>query len=249
MQTIDIRTTQNVTIEYQLASLRERFLAFLLDLLIVGTSYIVLFLSLIGTLGNWFDNSPWLFSFFISFVPLGGFLFYHLLSEVLAEGQTWGKRAVGIKVVRLDGREPMLSDYLLRAIFHIVDTIFSGGVIGALMISSSLKNQRLGDMTANTTVIKMKNNTQFRLEDILKINSLEDYEPQYPEVKQLSEQDMLLIKNTISRYRLFRNEIHRKVITELVEHLRKVLDLPPIGEGKEIDFLKTLIRDYIVLTR
>jgi len=248
MQTIDIRTTQNVIIEYELASLRERMLAFFLDLLIVGVIYMLLVIFITSSLPNTINSSGLLMNFIGFLLPVGGFITYQLLSEIIADGQSWGKKALKIKVVRLDGQEPSLSDYLLRAVFHIVDTFSSVGVIAALLISSSEKNQRLGDLTANTAVIRLRQNMQFELDDILKIDSLADYHPTYPQVRQLSEEDMLFIKNTLSRYREYENEAHRHVIIALTERLAKVLDLnnPP---ANKVDFLKTLIRDYIVLTR
>lgn len=89
---------------------------------------------------------------------------------------------------------------------------------------------------------------RFRLEDILKINSLADYEPAYPQVRKLSEKDMLLIKSIITRYRLYQNKAHREIVNDLVEKLKLELSIDEI-KGSKIDFLKTLIRDYIVLTR
>ena len=247
MRTIEIRTTQNVTIEYELASLRDRFFAYFIDLLIVGAFYFFVILVLSITIGYYMYDSAY-GPIVIAFLGPFGFLMYQLLSEIIANGQSWGKKAMGIKVVRLDGKEPTLSDYLLRAVFHIVDSFTSLGIVGALLISSSNKSQRLGDMTANTTVIKVKFSLRFRLEDILKINTLDDYEPAYPEVRRLSEQDMLLIKTIISRYRRYRNKAHQEVVNELVQNLTTQLDIiePPVDK---IGFLKTLIRDYIVLTR
>ena len=46
MQTIDILTPQNVRIEYELGSLRERAFAFALDTMLLGAGY-ALFLMLI----------------------------------------------------------------------------------------------------------------------------------------------------------------------------------------------------------
>ncbi len=244
MQTIEIRTTQNVTIEYELASLRERFFSFFIDGLIVGSFYFVLIMIMANTVGSILFENPVL----IWLMLIGMFIFYQLFSEILADGQSWGKKAMGIKVVRLDGKEPNLSDYLLRAAFHMIDSVMSFCILAALMISSSNKNQRLGDMTANTTVIRIKFNLRFRLEDILKINTIEDYEPTYPEVRQLSEKDMLLIKTIISRYRKHRNNAHQEVINELVGNLVQQLDID-VPPRDKIAFLKTLIRDYIVLTR
>ena len=247
MDTIEIRTTQNVVIEYELAALRERILAFFIDLVILGSVYIVLSILFMGVLARMMQESA-MFSTVYSLMPILLFLLYQLASEVLADGQSWGKKSMGIKVVRLDGKEPGLSDYLLRTVFHMVDSLFTAGTLASLLISSSEKNQRLGDMTANTTVIRVRHNLRFRLEDILNISSLEDYEPKYPEVKQLSEQDMLLIKSTISRYTTYPNPAHEEAIHMLVERLQQLLGLKERPSNK-IEFLRTLIRDYIVITR
>lgn len=249
MNTIEIRTTQNVVIEYELASLRERILAFLLDLLIFGMLYLVVVLLLLGPIIRSLSSDGSLLLVVVyQILPIGGFMAYHLASEIVANGQTWGKRTMGIRVVRLDGKEPGLSDHLLRAVFLIVDFIFSAGVFAALLISSSLKNQRLGDMTANTTVIRLQQNLRFRLSDILNISSLDDYDPHYPQVTQLSEEDMLLIKQVITRYRSHHNPAHAQAVRELVGRLQELLGIQQVP-GDKVEFLKTLIRDYIVITR
>lgn len=247
MKTIEIRTTQNVIIEYELATLWERFLAFFIDALVIAIFYAVISYVFFNSLFTNLEDSLWIMSVLLA-LPMIFFIAYQLLSEVLADGQSWGKKAMGIKVVRLDGAEPGLSDYLLRAVFHFVDTFLSFTALAALFISSSAQRQRLGDMTANTVVIRVKFSLRFKLDDILKINSLQDYEPQYPEVRQLSEQDMLLIKNIISRSRRFPNAAHQQVVQDLVRNLQQQLDIAEVPTDK-IAFLKTLIRDYIVLTR
>lgn len=248
MQTIDIKTTQNVTIEYELASLRERILAFFIDAIIVLAVFLILVLLTILAFGSGFMEFGNTVGIIASFFPMLGFIGYQLLSEVMADGQSWGKKSLGIKVVRLDGKEPSLTDYLLRAVFHLIDSIFSLGVMAALLISSSAKNQRLGDITANTTVIKIRSGQRFRLEDILKINTVQDYQPVYPAVKQLSEEDMLLVKNVITRYRTFGNAAHAEAVHELTHKMCALLEVPEVPRDK-IAFLKTLIKDYIVLTR
>lgn len=248
MQTIEIRTTQNVTIEYELASLRDRMMAYLIDFLIVSIVYFFLIVILLSIFTNSMMESNGGLSFVFVFLPIGFFLFYQLLSEIFNNGQSWGKKSIGIRVVRVDGQEPGLGDYLLRSVFLIVDVMMSIGTIAIILISSSPKRQRLGDLTANTTVIRSKQAMQFKLGDILKISSLEDYEPQFPQVKNLGEQDMLLIKNAVFRYQKYRNPAHADVIRDLVAHLQEVLEITEKPKNK-VEFLKTLIRDYIVLTR
>lgn len=248
MQTIDIRTTQNVTIEYELASLRERALSFFVDTLIVVFLYLsILFLARSILPATLFDSGM-LNAFWFILMPIALLIMYQFLSEVLGNGRSWGKRAMGIKVVRLDGQEPSLSDYFFRAIFHLIDSILSSGVLAGLLISSSPKHQRLGDMTANTTVIRVRHNARFQLQDILKISSLEDYQPCYPEVRRLSERDMLLLKHLIARQRQYRNDAHDEAVDEAVERITMILNIKE-EPADNIEFLKTLIRDYIVLTR
>lgn len=255
MSAIDIKTTQNVTIQYELASLRDRFFAIFIDFIIVFTAsfLIIIFLSSlissaeVGRTGEE-GSSGFALQILMGLLPIVGFMVYQFLSELITSGQTWGKKALGIKTIRLDGKEASISDYLLRAIFHLVDTFFSFGVIAALLISASVKRQRFGDLTANTTVVRLQNSTKFYLEEILKINTLENYTPSYPQVKELTEKDMLLIRNAINRYRLYPNEAHKKAINQLVDNLVEPLNLSNSPKDK-VNFLKTLIRDYIVLTR
>ncbi len=250
MRTIEIRTAQNVTIEYEMASLRERGLAAFIDLVIVFSFFffVLIFIALFlpAVFGN--VNSEVLLVVLYLVSPITGFILYQFLSEVLANGQSWGKKAMGIKVARLDGQEPGLTDYLLRAVFHLVDTILSGGVLAAIVIGSSAKGQRLGDITANTTVIRARSSQRFRLEDILQIDSLEAYQPHYPQVRTLGEQDMLLVKSIVVRNETFRNPAHRHAADQAARRLAQILEIedPP---RESIAFLRTLLRDYIVLTR
>ncbi len=245
MRTIDIRTTQNVTIEYELATVSDRIFAYLIDMLIIATVHTFLssiFISIFQV------EDEGMYAFIYGFLPFFELILYHFFMELWGNGQSFGKRAIGIQVVRMDGQQPTIGDFLLRATFLIVDVIFSFGIIAVLLASSSDRRQRLGDMTANTTVIKVKQNLRFVLSDILKINTLDDYEPQYPDVKKLSEQDMLLIKSALNRYSEFKNQAHGKVISEVVKKVKEKLDI--IEEPKnKVEFLKTLLRDYIVLTR
>lgn len=245
MPNIDIRTTQNVTIEYELAPLRERFFAFFIDLLIYGAASYAFWIIVFFLVGN--AITGWGFRF-IGLAVFFGLIVYHLLSDVFGNGRSLGKRAVNLKVVRLDGLEPGIGEYLLRSVFLLLDFSFSLGVLAAVFIGSTYKNQRLGDLAANTTVIRVKNQLGFRLHDILKINTLENYEPQYPAVRQMTEADMLLIKNLLGRYQSWQNFAHAQAIQTATANICQQLNLE-MPKGSQIEFLKTLIRDYIVLTR
>ena len=169
--------------------------------------------------------------------------------EIWNGGQTLGKKALNIKVVRLDGKDPEWGDVVLRAILHVVDSLASAGAIGLLLIKTTGKCQRLGDMAANTTVIRLfASHFMFRLENILNISSLETYTPMYPQVRSLSEQDLIFIKNVLTRYQNYPNTAHYNVMEDLTTQLMPLLGIEQRPANRS-DFLKTLLRDYIVLTR
>ncbi|TNE57904.1 MAG: RDD family protein [Bacteroidetes bacterium] len=247
-KSIEITTTQNVTIEYDLARLRERGLAWLLDLVIVLLGYFIL-RNLLRTIFRDVPvgDSGW--AIFGILLPVLGYFLYNIFFEIWNIGQTPGKMAMGIKVVRLDGKDPEWSDVVLRAVLHLVDSLFSFSVIGAVLIKTTDKSQRLGDMAANTTVIKIQSSRfQFRLQDILSISTLENYQPVYPQVRNLSERDMIFIKMVLTRVQRYPNQAHEEVVEDLVSHLMPILDIEKRPLNR-VDFLKTLLRDYIVLTR
>ncbi|MBV6440453.1 MAG: RDD family protein [Haliscomenobacteraceae bacterium CHB4] len=243
-KTIEITTTQNVTIEYELAPLRERMLAWLLDWVIVIVGYIILYQIFSLLFGGISDGA---IAFFL--LPLLVYFLYHILFEIWNGGQTPGKMVMNTKVVRLDGKDPEWSDVVLRALLQLVDSLFSAGVVGVLLIKTTRKSQRFGDMAANTTVIRLfTSQFAYRLEDILNISTLDNYQPVFPQVRRLSERDMIFIKNVLNRHQRYPNQAHQEVVEDLVTHLMPLLDIEQRPANRQ-EFLKTLLRDYIVLTR
>jgi uncharacterized RDD family membrane protein YckC len=107
MYTVRVRTTQNVVIDYPLAGLGDRILAFLNDALILAAYAGLCWLA--------FDRLElvvdWITMLFI-YIP---YLLYHLLFEIFMDGQSPEKRQRKIKVVRLDGTSPSIGNYLLTA--------------------------------------------------------------------------------------------------------------------------------------
>ncbi len=242
MRTIEITTTQNVTIEYELASFRDRFFAFFIDFWILNFAILLLYLAWWYSFGM--DN----IEYFLYLVLLPIYLFYSLASDVWMNGQTLGKKAIGIKVAKLNGKQPVISDYLIRWAFRLVDIWFSSGTIAAVLVNSTVRGQRLGDMLAHTTVIKVRSSLSIGITDVLRINTRENYQPQYPQVRSLSESDMLLIKSVIERTKKYKNTAHNEALEQLVQKLKAVLNISETPKDK-IAFLKTLLNDYIVLTR
>lgn len=152
MATIRIHTTQNVTLEYEVASIGSRIVATILDNLIF-----VAWAFAVGGLVTWLlgrhsEVAAWTMGVLIG-LP---FVFYHLACEVLFNGQSLGKKAQHLRVMRLDGTAPRLGDYFLRWLLRLVDFGFGSGLVAVITIALNGKGQRLGDLAAGTTVISVR---------------------------------------------------------------------------------------------
>lgn len=241
LRTILINTVHHVRIEYELAAAMSRVIAFIIDMVLVSVLWL-LFVLIFNAQG------PEIALFF--FLPLTVFLCYYFFAELLMDGRTLGKKVMGLKVVRLDGERLTPGDLLLRTFFLLPDAWFSLGIPAILLINTSSKAQRLGDMVAQTVVILSTGNAKFGLKDILNIQTSEKYSPRFPAVRRLPERDMLLIKDTIVRQYRYKNPAHNQAMLELANRCRRVLNIEE--ETKDIparELLEILLKDYIVLTR
>lgn len=229
MQSVNIRTTQNVAIDYQIAGLGDRILAAVIDTIIQAMYAIAVFsvLAEIQFLDTWIMISAYL--------PI---FFYHLICEAAFNGQSFGKKQMNIKVVRLDGTPPTLGGYILRWILRPIDiTLFSGG-LAVLFIALTDNAQRLGDMAARTTVIKEAKDVKVTSHQL--INNLKsDYQPQFPEAKLLGDKEVNIIKEALNANKQSANIKPVLAVTRKVkQHLNVETDMP------DIKFLYTILKDY-----
>jgi uncharacterized RDD family membrane protein YckC len=226
---VSIQTTQNVLIEQDKAGVGSRILAFFIDLMIFIAYSVGIFYLLEAF--SYFD-SQWVNLLF--YFPV---FFYDLYMEILNNGQSVGKKALGIRVVRLDGGPPTIGGYILRWILRPIDVIFSGAV-AIICIGMTENGQRLGDLAAGTTVVKVKKTEKVsRLQLVEKME--ENYEPMFPEVKILSDKDVAIIKESLRMRADFSNSMPVILLTDKVkEKLNIESDLEPVP------FLYTILRDY-----
>lgn len=229
MENVSINTSQNVQISYSLAGLGDRIFAYLIDILIMVSTTLVLIiiLSFTGVL----DASPVLS--IISVIPA---FFYHLISEISMNGQSIGKKAMSIKVVKLNGAQATLGGYLLRWILWPIDTFFYGGVAIMCIIIGG-KGQRLGDITAGTTVIKLKK-SGFLKDHTL--NDLDmDYKPVFLNADQLSSEHVELIKKAIKAKLEMLDD---RPVVAIAAKTKNKLDIK--SEFPDLKFLHTILKDY-----
>ncbi|UKN00746.1 RDD family protein [Paracrocinitomix mangrovi] len=251
MKKIDIITAHNISIDYDAATVMNRGVAKFLDLLIIFVyafiSYLII-ASVFASTYNWRTGEiPEIVIIMLVIFELP-IVFYSVIMEYFLKGQTVGKMAMGIRVVKINGENANFNDYAMRWAFNLVDFWVSGGAVAALFISTTDKGQRLGDILAQTAVVKNNPDQVYSIRDILNIKDRTKHEPTYLGVSKFTDEDMILIKNAITRVKKYPNEPHKELVRELAKKAAEELNLEEVPQ-KKLTFLKTLLQDYIVLTR
>lgn len=239
MPTIRVHTTQNVTIEYEAASLGNRIVAAIIDNLILVAWIAVLFgLTAWLTDGRFSDS-------IVIVVVLGllvglPYVFYNLACEVLLNGQSLGKKAMDLRVMRLDGTAPRLGDYFLRWLLRLVDINLPGigPLVAVIVIAAGGKGQRLGDMAAGTTVISLKARSG-SLQQLTTPLTPEDYQPVFPQAIDLTDHDVALLRQLLSRSLQNDNYV---LLNETATKIKNLLHVE--SDLSDEDFLRTVLRDH-----
>ncbi len=81
------------------------------------------------------------------------FIVYYAALEATT-GATIGKRLLGLRVVMVDGAPVDWASSIIRNVLRIVDILPGFYLLGAIFVWSTEKNQRIGDLGANTVVIR-----------------------------------------------------------------------------------------------
>lgn len=234
MQTIQVRTTQNVFIHYPVASVGDRILAYLLDQIIK----IIYALAAGFFLYNADVENEWIWVSIIG-IP---WLLYSVLFEIFMNGQTPGKRALNIKVIRLNGTPATIGDYILRWIFALIDFGILSGAVAVILIAAGGKGQRLGDLVAGTSVVKLTEQKEITGNEIF-VPADVGYEPTFNQAIQLSEKDIEIIQRALEVNRDLGNPTPMLTVAEKIKtQLGIQTDLPPVK------FLYVLIKDFNHLT-
>lgn len=246
MVELQINTTQNVNINFIAATVGERLIAYLIDW-VVKIAYIILIYQILfnaftfdqylETLDDWSAIAVLLFFY----LPV---IFYSLIFETLLDGQTIGKKVMKIQVVKIDGYQASFADFVMRWFMRLIDLNIASGIVALISISTSPKNQRLGDMAAGTAVITKKNDINIShtiLEDLA-----QNYVPTYPGVIKLSDNDARIIKDTFTIAKKTRDF---KTMIKLRNKLIEVIGIKEVKHANDAHFIETILKDYNYYTQ
>lgn len=240
MSKLYVTTTQNVPLFFTPASIGERIGAFFIDLLIKAAYIITLYVVFIQTVNidKLIKDDDWLAVtlIFLLFLPV---VFYTLACESLMEGQTFGKKLMKTKVIKIDGYQASFLDYFTRWIFRVVD-IQMGYIPGLIALMTTKNTQRIGDLAAGTAVVTEK--SKYSISHTILMDVEDTYQPFFTQNQALlfNDNDIRIIKENVNN--ATRNNDY-ELLNRLTIKIQEVVQMKnPFSTQRE--FIETLLKDY-----
>ena len=254
MSTVQINTAFNVGLEFEVAPFHKRLVAYLIDFALLAIYLFSMKHLLYVVFGLDTEKSTGIDILLVS-LPM---LFYSLLTELLLNGQTIGKKIMKIRVISLEGGEPTFGQFILRWITKFFEWPFLFGYIYAssvalffyamytgffgvaviITILVTKRSQRLGDLAAGTIVVDAKTFMSINDTIFIAVNP-SNYKPVFPAVMRLSDNDINTIKTVLTQAR----KNHNHDICMRIEYkIKEVLKIE--SKLSSIDFLEKLLEDY-----
>ncbi len=261
MGAIKVPTNFNIELEFEVPEFFKRLLALVIDM-IVQYFYIRIAIEIYKSIGNADD-------------PIGGIgltlflpvMTYHLILEITLNGQSIGKKVMGLRVVDEMGGKPSISQFLIRWLLRVSDlwivillilvfSLLAGGnseqlfivLLGLaflttdiVLVVASPKGQRIGDLLAKTIIISVR--TKGNIEETVFQEVADNYVPSYHQIMQLSDKDINAIKSILETARKKGDyNMAEAAAAKIKSHLKIESDMPAF------DFLDVLLKDYNYLS-
>jgi uncharacterized RDD family membrane protein YckC len=223
---VDVRTPESIALTYALAGLGSRFLAVFLDTLFQALVLIALIVGIALLASNLptparhaVDSSTDKIANAIVVALVVAVLFmiffgYFILFESMWDGQTPGKKILGIRVVR-DGGYPIdFGASLVRNLIRVGEATLGYYLLSAISAVLSPENKRLGDLAAGTIVVR-----DAHLKAPLELLR-RTAEPVYGETRYLTGEERALIKRFLDRRGDLSWERRHQLAAQLAERVR-----------------------------
>ncbi len=269
MAVIKVPTNFNIDVEFQIPEFYRRLISLLIDV-IIEYFYLRIALEIFKSIINnsSLDTDSQYNLQAVGLLLILPILLYHVVLEITMNGQSIGKKILGIRVVNEIGGRPSISQFMIRWLLRVSDVWiviiifilasnddFSRNpetafiVLAALaflitdivLVVSTKKSQRIGDILAKTILIRTS--TKGNIEDTVFVEVADSYVPSFPQIMQLSDKDINAIKSILETARKKGDfNMAEAASSKIKAHLRIESSMSPF------DFLDVLLKDYNYLS-
>ncbi len=157
---LEIETPERVAFAYKVAGIGSRFLAAVIDTaliallqLFVNVTWLLVYL---GAGEGASDPAPGLIYWMVGIALFLAFAVswsYYIFFDLIWNGQSPGKRVVGLRVIRGDGMPISFAESAIRNLVRAVDFLPISYAAGVVAMFADAKSRRLGDLAAGTLVV------------------------------------------------------------------------------------------------
>jgi uncharacterized RDD family membrane protein YckC len=249
-QEISVSTPESIEFSHEPAGIGSRFIASIIDIALQVA--VILGIALIS--GLW--SSPlrsisssltaWgaAATVFLIFLVFWG---YYIFFEMLWNGQTPGKRAAGIRVLK-DGGYPIgFLDSVIRNLLRPIDFLPFFYGIGVIIVFSNGRCKRAGDFAAGTVVVKERRIQMPRSLGSPTAKSHEDMviSGQRFNIYELSESEFDVVRHFMIRRHTIQRNARSALAKKIARPLIRKLGLQSeLIDGREEEFLEKIARAY-----
>jgi uncharacterized RDD family membrane protein YckC len=220
-----IRTPEGIVFSQRLAGPVTRFFAWIIDFLFVLGSMMLVssLLALFSIISVGLVQAFNLIFFFVFNLGYSMFLEWHW------RGQTLGKRVLRLRVVDAEGLRLQPSQIVIRNLLRMVDMLPGLYMVGGLTCLFTRRAQRLGDVAANTVVVRIPKISEPDLDNVLggKYNSLRDHPHLEARLRQnVSSQEATVALQAVSRRDELESSARLELFRELAQHFHQKVRFP-----------------------
>jgi uncharacterized RDD family membrane protein YckC len=220
-----IQTPEGLSFSLPLAGPLARFLAWAADTAaaLVITSVVLTLLQFLELLSR---------DFAAAIATLAGFTIlmgYNIVQEWLWRGQTLGKRLLRLRVMDVQGLHLQFSQIVVRNLLRVVDALPALYLAGGLTTLCNRRNQRLGDLAANTVVVRVPARQQPDISQLMpdKFNSFRGFPHLEARLRQrISPTELRVLSEALLRRDQLDSAARARLFDELAAHLRQIVAFP-----------------------
>ncbi len=247
LEKLTIETPEQIALEYPLAGIGSRFMAFFYDSLIQLVIFLVgiLLIALIAPdLGRYWPSAwNWMAALWI-FAGFCMYWGYFAVFEALWNGQTPGKRKAGIRVIKDSGRPITAFEAIARNFMRAIDSM--PGIYGVAVITIFVdrRSRRLGDMVAGTVVVHDKRDEAAQPYLHTSADVIATPAASASIANKLTLQELEVIEAFLNRRLDLPPNVREQSAKKIADAIAAKLEVPAEERGPDEKFLEAVAREF-----
>lgn len=248
-QELLVLSPEKTVLSFDLARLGSRVFAQLLDVLLILVGMFILYflsMAIIAALiaaGENPRSAVGLGIMPLMFAASLGWLIYFILFEGLWNGQTIGKKALGIRVRMADGTPITFRAALARNLLRPADLLPFYYFLGFLAMFTNVRSQRIGDMVAGTVVLRERKPMPI-FSPAPYILGIHPFETHVGELRGMTNDEYAVLKRLCDRFPELPTRIQDQLINEVWQPFAQRFKIAPLPNVHPVYLAEAVVMKY-----